>query len=161
MNKAEQIQQIVEELLTKLSFSGTVQVVESEQSYQIQIRLESDQSLLIGQAGAHLAALQHLVRLMLRKQIAQEESLKEVYLDVNGYWEEKEKKLADEARARAAEVLATGEEQILPFMEAHDRRVVHAALVSVEGVQTESFGTGRDRRMRIFTVNKEAGVESL
>mgnify|MGYP001569787173 CR=1 FL=1 len=155
MNRTEQIKQLVGNLLEKLSFQGTVEVAETEQSYQIQIRLETDQSVLIGQAGAHLQALQHIVRLLLRKQLSEEETLKEIYLDVNGYWEEKEKKLTDEAQARAEVVLATGEEQILPFMESHDRRVIHAALVAMEGVQTESFGVGRERRMRIFTTNKK------
>jgi len=133
-------------------------VFESDQSYQIQIKLEVDQSILIGQAGAHLAALQHIVRLLLRKSLgSQVEVSKEVYIDVNGYWREKERKLTEEAKERAQQVLTTGDEQVLPFMEAHDRRIIHGALVDIEGIQTESFGVGRERRIRIFrSKNKEA-----
>lgn len=160
MNTTEQIQQRVTELLEKLFFQGTVEVLENSCSYQIQIRLEVEPSRLIGQAGSHLAALQHIVRLLLRKELGQEENLKEIYLDVNGYWEEKEKKLSLEAQDRARAVLTTGEEQILPFMESHDRKIIHAALASIEGIQTESFGIGRERRMRIFTTNKEKSEES-
>lgn len=159
MNKIEQIQKSVTELLEKLSFQGSVEVIENSHSYQIQIKLDTDQSLLIGQAGAHLQAFQHVVRLLLRKQRGQEEDIKEVYVDVNGYWEEKEKKLSNEAQDRARTVLATGEEQILPFMESHDRKVIHAALVSMEGIQTESFGIGRERRMRIFVTDKKSSKE--
>ena len=159
MNRTEQIEQIVKELLRKLSFENTqVEVFEGDQSYQIQIKLEAEQSILIGQAGVHLAALQHIVRLLLRKSLgAQAEASKEVYIDVNGYWQEKEKKLIEEAKERAQQVLTTGDEQVLPFMEAHDRRIIHGALVGIEGIQTESFGIGRERRMHIFrSKNEEA-----
>lgn len=161
MNIVEQTKQLVQGLLKQLSFEGFVEVTEEQSQYRIAITVESDQSLLIGQAGAHLAALQHIVRLLLRKLLQDEGLAREIYLDVNGYWKEKEQKLADEARARAATVLATGEEQTLPFMESHDRKIVHAALVSMEGVQTESSGVGRERRMRIFATNQGESQENV
>ena len=49
----------------------------------------ADGGLLIGQGGTHILALQHLIRLCLRKENKDEEI--NIYVDVNGYWKEKEK----------------------------------------------------------------------
>jgi spoIIIJ-associated protein len=151
MNRGEDLQKIVEKLLSELSFAGKIAVTEDEYAYHVRIDLVSEQSLLIGQAGSHLAAFQHLVRLIFRKLNTTKEGYsKDVRVDVNGYWQEKKDKLSQEAKSRASEVVISGNDYIFAPMEAHDRKIIHDALALVEGIQTESFGSGRERSVRVF-----------
>jgi spoIIIJ-associated protein len=150
MHNKEDLQQIVEKLLGELSFDGRVLVSEDEYAYHVQIELETEQSLLIGQGGSHLAAFQHLIRLIFRKTRAlSDEYSKDVRVDVNGYWEEKRNKLSLEAKSRASEVLIEGQAYSFPPMEAHDRKIIHSALADMTGIQTESFGSGKERSVRV------------
>lgn len=150
MNQIEHIKDIVTKLLENLDFTGEVQVVENEFSYQVQVEVHTDQSFLIGQGGLNLAAFQHILRLLCRKLVFGQAEAKEIHLDINGYWKDKEQKLSQEARERAQGVLETGTEYIFPPMESHDRKIIHSAVVSFSGVQTESVGTGRNRQVRLF-----------
>ncbi len=150
MSKQEQITAIVENILEKLSFNGEVIVTENEYSYQVQITISTDQSLLIGQGGLNLAALQHIIRLICRKTHQEVQDEKEIHVDINNYWKEKERKLTQEVHERAEKVSNTGEEYIFPPMEAHDRKIVHAAAIGFNNVRTESIGSGRNRQVRLF-----------
>jgi predicted RNA-binding protein Jag len=85
MINEEYIQQQVKNLLEKASFSGEVTVEKEENRYRVAITTE-DGGLLIGQGGTHILALQHLIRLCLRKESKDEEM--NVYVDINGYWKD-------------------------------------------------------------------------
>ncbi len=145
MINREYIQQQVENILEKASFSGEVTVQEEENRYQVSI-VSEDGGLLIGQGGTHILALQHLIRLCLRKENKDEEI--NIYVDVNGYWKEKEKVLQEEALDAAKKVLDEGISITLRAMNAHERKIVHDVLAE-EAVTTESTGSGLERRIVI------------
>ena len=109
--------------------------------------------MLIGHDGLNLAAFQHLVRLIAKRSLKEDEISKDLYIDVNHYWEEKEKRLSLDAVERAKEVISTGGEYIFPPMDAHNRKVIHGAVMSMNNIQSESIGSGRDRRVRLYKVD--------
>jgi len=109
------------------------------------VNLESEEpQILIGEQGQTLAEIQHLLRLILRRQIAEVFYLT---LDVNGYKEKKTAYLEDLARTLADEVSLTGKEKELEPMPAQDRRVIHLALSQRPEVETESRGEEPNRRV--------------
>jgi len=65
--------------------------------------------------------------------------------------------LVDLAQRLAEKVVASGRPVPVEPMSAHDRRIVHMALVDHEGVTTESEGEGLFRRVVIFP--KTAAVD--
>ena len=149
----EEIKKLVENLLVKMDFIGEVVVAETETLLKISVTIQNDQSLLIGHDGINLAAFQHLVRLLARSKTLQEgEMHKEIYLDVNQYWQEKEKKLSHDALDKAKNVLETGEEYLFPPMDAHNRKVIHGAVIGMDRIQSESIGNGRERRVRLYRI---------
>ncbi|MCW1888044.1 MAG: KH domain-containing protein [Candidatus Moranbacteria bacterium] len=150
MMNEEYIQKLVENFLEKASFSGSVTVEKDENRYQVSITTD-DGGLLIGQGGTHILALQHLIRLCLRKEAKDEEGVN-IYVDVNGYWKEKEKILEQEALEAAKKVMEGGESVVLRAMNAHERKIVHDTLAK-EAVTTESTGFGTDRRIVVKRAN--------
>jgi spoIIIJ-associated protein len=85
-------------------------------------------------------AMNHVVQMVARKQ-----NVKAVFLDVNNYRLEREKLIADLARAAAKKVASTKEAVSLPFMNSYERRIVHTALAVHPDVTTESSGEGKER----------------
>lgn len=84
--------------------------------------------------------LEHLVRL-----IAKRENLESFFVDINNYRKERERIIADLAKA-AARKATTGKEAVrLPAMNAYERRIVHVELAVHPEVKTESEGEGRER----------------
>lgn len=104
--------------------------------------------VLVGPKGATLAALQELLRVVLRRQLEGEVGL--VYLDVAQYRRRRREALERFAQSVAAEVVRTGEPRALEAMSAADRRIVHTALLSVPGVATRSDGAEPLRRVIVF-----------
>lgn len=135
--------QYLEDLLT---FFGVNTTVEAEQEGDsIELRVESDSSgHLIGHRGETLAALQHMLNMMMRR--ASTERIY-VHIDVGGYRKARIGKLEETARRVAEEVISSGEEKPLPFMSAAERRHIHGFLNDVEGVESESRGEGNRRRL--------------
>jgi spoIIIJ-associated protein len=80
-----------------------------------------------------------------------------VVVDAEGYRGRREDSLVDLAQRMAEKVVASGRPAPVEPMSAHDRRIVHMALVDHEGVTTESEGEGVFRRVVIFP--KRASAE--
>ena len=57
--------------------------------------------------------------------------------------------MADFARTQAEAVLDDGRTRVLEPMNSADRKVVHDTVAEIEGVDTESEGSDRDRRVVI------------
>lgn len=112
-----------------------------------------ESGLVIGKKGATLDALQYLVNRLVSKR-PQEGPL--IVVDAEGYRGRREDSLVDMAQRLAEKVVATGRPLPVEPMSAHDRRIVHMALVDHEGVTTESEGEGSARRVVIFPKRGEA-----
>lgn len=108
---------------------------------------ESDGGLLIGRHGATLDSLQYLTLRVLQ---AERQERMRITLDVAGYRTRREKTLKQLARNAADKVLDEGRSFHFEPMSAMERRVVHMAIVEIEGLATESEGEGRRRHVVVF-----------
>lgn len=100
--------------------------------------------LLIGAHGAHLLALQHIVRTLLKRQLASDAH---VTVDVNSYHLDRERTLQHLAEEAARKAGRTGRAILLPPMAASERRTIHASLAARPDVNTESLGAEPNRRV--------------
>jgi spoIIIJ-associated protein len=106
-----------------------------------------DGGLLIGRHGATLDALQYLTLRVLQ---AEGFERMRITLDVAGYRTRREKTLRQLAQSAATKVLDTGQPYHFEPMSAMERRVVHMAILDMEGLTTESEGEGRRRHVVVF-----------
>lgn len=106
-----------------------------------------DGGLLIGRHGATLDALQYLTL-----RVLQAEGLERmrITLDVAGYRTRREKALRQLAQSVANKVLDNGQPYHFEPMSAMERRVLHMAILEIDGLTTESEGEGRKRHVVVF-----------
>lgn len=103
-----------------------------------------DSRLLIGEHGANLQAFQHLLRVLVHRNIEQEVTL---IVDVNDYRAQKKAILESLAKRAAEKVRATHQLVILKPMSAYERRIVHSVIAENEDLATESLGEDPNRRV--------------
>lgn len=106
----------------------------------------SDPSLLLGDDGGAMIALQHLLRILFRKQAG---VAGDFVLDINNYRLERQKYLSTLALDMAQKVAAENRLVILKPMNSYERRLVHLALAQDPRVATESLGEADERRIII------------
>jgi spoIIIJ-associated protein len=99
---------------------------------------------LIGRKGERLSALQHLVNLMLSRQMG---AGTRVLVDVEDYRGRRERQLREIAERAAAKVVETGKMLQLEPMPALERRWIHIALRDHPNVATQSIGEEPNRRV--------------
>ena len=143
------IKETVLDLLQKMGFEAAVEVtvekgIENEDTYLCMARVEHNQNLLIGQYGVNLAAIQHLVRVMLRKKIQERLT---VIVDINAYFSEKRTLLEQEAAKAAAEALSSGAPVTLRPMLPYERKMIHSFLAHNTDILTESIGKSDERQV--------------
>ena len=106
----------------------------------------SNNSILIGKAGVILRAINFIVKNAVsttyKKRI-------ELSVDINGYKEERYKKVASMARKLGKQVLRTKADIKLDPMPADERKVMHQELAKLDHVKTQSYGEGKNRHMVI------------
>lgn len=148
MSTADQIKQLVETILAKMTVEGTVTVAEQEMGYRVLID-SPESARLIGRNGETLDALQTIIRLL-----SHQLGLAELRLsvDINGYRSQKEEDLVRFVKEVAARVVSTGQSETLRQMSSYERRLAHQAASEVAGVVSESTGEGTDRRITIRPV---------
>ena len=106
-----------------------------------------DLGLLIGRHGAHVAALQYVVNVIVSRAL---DGNNPITVDVDGYRRRRETALVEMAQRAASEVRDRGEAVTLGVMPAAERRIIHLQLQDDPELKTESFGEGASRRVRIL-----------
>lgn len=125
----------------KVDFSGP------EESGPTKVNLTvTEAALLVGDDGGTLVALQHLIRILFRKQAG---VAGDFVLDINNYRLERQKYLSALALDMAQKVAAENRLVILKPMNSYERRLVHLALAQDPRVATESLGEAAERRIII------------
>jgi len=102
---------------------------------------------LIGHRGETLAALQHIVRLIVGQHLAKRADL---IVDVEGLKARREESLRRLARRMAEQAVRTGRTVTLEPMPPNERRIIHLALRDHPQVSTESVGEGERRKVTII-----------
>lgn len=141
------MEQTIEKIRTLLSHMGFSEVrVEAEEEHK-KIGIVIGDGLTRDEIGFMLPALEHVVNLMTRQ-----EKLPPYVVDVNYYRKERERLIAELARAAARKAVATKTEVELPPMNGYERRLVHVEIATHPELITESVGTGKERRVIIKRV---------
>ncbi len=106
-----------------------------------------DESLLIGEDGQILNALQFIARSMASQQIQDRTSF---VIDIAGFRERRTAELVDLANQTASKVVEFNRPISLDPMPPHERRIIHMTLREHPEVKTESKGDGDRRRVRVM-----------
>lgn len=159
MTQQEQLTSIITDVLTRLGTSAefSIREVEREGEKELLINLTmTDPQLFIGQHGNHLAALQHLARLLARKQM---ENPIHFSLDINEYKAQKEVSLVALANETVEKVRSSKKYVILPPMSSFERHIIHSHLANEDDITTESLGEEPSRRV-IVRLTEDAMVDT-
>lgn len=136
-------------ILTSLTipFSG---ISVADDGPMLRVNVDCPQpSRLIGWHGETLNAVQHILKSMLRTQLALEKA-PFIVLDVDGYRTMQEEKVRQIAQSKAEIVKRTGARVALSPMSPYFRRVVHTFIAetpSLSDMTTESVGEGDYRQV--------------
>ena len=141
---------ILEQLLSHMGLAVKVSI-ESGDTSKLDVRGDesSKEALgaLIGRKGERLSALQHLVNLMLSRQLG---AWTRVLVDVEDYRGRRERQLREIATRAAEKVKESGKMLQLEPMPALERRWIHLALRDNADVATQSIGEEPHRRVVIL-----------
>jgi spoIIIJ-associated protein len=140
----EQIKQLIEQILSFFDVDFSVDLSESEETLRVNVRMD-DAGFLIGANGDNLRELEFLLRAVLQRQ----NYGKRIFLDINNYRRIREDNLKDLAKEIAHKVILTKKPQILPPMNAYERRIIHMELATNPDIATESEGEGINRHLTV------------
>lgn len=142
----EEIKKFIEELLAKMSVAvERVDVAESGGRTRFAIR-SGDSQILIGAKGAHLFALNHLVKKVASKGGDREQPF---YVDVNDYHAASLENLQNLAAIMGGRARSFKTDIELEPMSSYERMIVHSFFQDAPDLKTESVGEGEKRRVVI------------
>jgi spoIIIJ-associated protein len=142
--QADAVADFVEELLGVMDIDAIAEpAVEGERFYvDILEGPPDDLALLIGKHGQTLDAIQELTRSIVGRRL--DERIR-VLVDVEDYRKRRAARLVERAERAAELALETGEEQELEPMDALERKIVHDAVATIDGVGSGSRGEEPNR----------------
>lgn len=106
--------------------------------------------ILIGKNGRTLQALNELVRLSTSNRFHKRFR---IFLDINGYKDNKYYRLEKLARKTAKDVQRTKTTYTFDPMPSDERRAIHNACSNMQHIKTESTGEGKERKVQIIYVD--------
>lgn len=139
----------LEELVSFLGANVDVKADLTDDGLELSIESTSASPRLIGHRGETLRAIEFLVNQIVKHH---DGTAPRILVDVAGYKQARRQNLQEMAQEIAARVKETGAEEELKPMNPAERRIVHMALREIEGVETESRGTDRERRIVVKPV---------
>lgn len=143
---ADQLVAIVNRLITAGDLDVTCTCTQIQGRY-VHLNLEGkDVGNIIGRRGEVLNSLQYLLNTIAARRL---DNGVRITLEADHYRERRAATLTEMAQKLAAEVINRGEEAVLDALPAFERRVIHQALVDMEGVSTYSEGEEPNRRVVI------------
>ena len=119
-----------------------------------------DPNLLIGQYGSNLQSLQHLVNIIARRKVLEENSDEnenseiKFDIDINDYKKQKRESIVKLADTIANQVLYSKNSVALRPMSSYERKMVHLEISSRDNLITESVGDDLTRRVIIKYVEE-------
>ena len=137
-------------LLQQMNLEGKAVALDSSEDDHIRVELQGpDMGPIIGRRGDTLDAIQYLTSLVLNKKT---DGHIRLTIDTENYRVKRAESLERHARKMAAKVVKYRKAMSLEPMNPYERRIVHSALQSFEGVTTHSTGTEPGRRIIISPV---------
>lgn len=137
----------LERLLDILDFDGDIDLDVEAGRAIVSIDGGEDLEKLVGPRGQVLEALQELTRLAVQQETGNRTRL---MLDVAGWRAKRREELREIGRSTAESVASSGERTRLQPMSPFERKVVHDAVATVDGVTSESEGEEPKRRVVVL-----------
>lgn len=106
-----------------------------------------DLGLMVGPGGRTLMAVQDLARVASQRRLGDHDT--RLRIDVGGYRERRREALENFAAAVARQVIESGTAKALEPMSSLDRKIVHDAIIEIDGVTSRSEGDDPTRRVVI------------
>jgi len=143
---SDKIKEIIQILIEKMGVAAEVEESFFPAGVIFTIKTKNA-GMLIGNNGANLAALNHLVKKIAKQNFI--DAYPPFFLDVNDYQKQKNESLEDLAKMNAQKARYFKKEILMPPMNAYERRVVHSVLTECPDILTESIGEEPNRRVVI------------
>jgi spoIIIJ-associated protein len=148
----EMAKKTLQDLLRLLGVEAEVEL--RDEPEHILLSIKSDGSgLLIGRKGETLDALEYLITKMVHKGA---EDKKRIVVDTENYRSRREESLVNLAHRLADKAKRLGRPVTISPMNAHDRRIIHLALMDDKTLRTHSTGTGLYRKVVISPEKKSS-----
>jgi spoIIIJ-associated protein len=138
--------QATEDLIKAMGFEATITASADNDRVDVAVQVSSGEHLLNGSKGETRQALQHLLNRFVNRG---EGSRYHLQLEINDFWQQREKELEDMALRMAEEALAGNTECITDFLNSQERRIVHVTLKPNSRVKTYALGQGMVKRVAI------------
>ncbi|MDP3779423.1 MAG: R3H domain-containing nucleic acid-binding protein [bacterium] len=136
-------------LLNSMGFGGDIDAIEMHQGSAVRysVYVRGKVSMLIGERGNNLIALEHILKKIISKKNGEEEQ--RFTLDINDYRMQRLEELKQDVKNAAKEVRLYNRESPLRPMSSFERRIVHLLLAEYPDITTESVGADQERRVII------------
>ena len=144
----ETIKNEVKTMFERMGFGQEVEEISAHQgaTSRVSVRVRGDASMLIGERGVNLAALEHILRKTVQKKYGEDQRFT---LDINDYRMRGLEDLKQDVKTAAKEVRRAKREVPLRPMSSFERRIVHLLLDEYPDITTESVGQEPERRVVI------------
>ncbi|HJO63516.1 MAG TPA: RNA-binding cell elongation regulator Jag/EloR [Desulfobacterales bacterium] len=136
----------LQRIINFITTDAEISVKESSDRILLNVK-GGNTAALIGKHGQTLEAIQYLVAKIVNRHM---EERTRIHIDIEGYLAARQVSLERLAVRLAEKVKLTGKSATVGQMNAYDRRIVHLALKSDEGVRTLSKGGGFIKKLLIF-----------
>ncbi len=149
-SKVDVAVEYIKGVLDKMGIIAELSVSEIEGGSLINIEGE-DVGAIIGRRGDTLDALQYLASMVCNRR---DKEYYRICVDSCGYREKRKETLEELALKISRNVLKTGRTAALEPMNPYERRIIHAAVATVEGVSSRSVGEEPYRKVIISSDSK-------
>ncbi|RLC37639.1 hypothetical protein DRH29_00900 [candidate division Kazan bacterium] len=138
------IEKHLKEIFSFFDLAPRIVTALDDKTIVVDVTTERD-DLFISHHADPLLALQHLLRLILRRNFPDDAI--NLSLNIGGFHQQQRSRLASIAHNAANQVRETGTAVYMKPMSSFERRLIHLSLVEEEGVKSESTGIGAGRRV--------------
>ena len=145
------------DLLKAMGFEGTITAKAEGTSVEVTAEVADDEELLTGRKGETRQALQHLLTRMINRG---EGSRYHLQLEINDFWQRRERELEGVARELAEEAVSSDSEVLTEYLNAQERRIVHVTLKEDPRVKTYAIGDGLIKKVAIAPADYPEGPPS-
>lgn len=144
----DNIIETIKDVLEKMGFSPELETISAHHgtASRFEIHMRGEARMLIGEHGNNLAALEHLIKKVIKKKYSEELKFT---LDINDYRMKRLEDLKQEVKVAAKNVRMYHKSVPLRSMSSFERRIVHLLLAEYPDITTESSGEEPERKVTI------------
>ena len=143
------------ELMRAMGFEARVSARAEGDNIDVTAEVSEGEELLTGRKGEVRQALQHLLNLTVNRGEGMRYHLQ---LEINDFWQRREKELEDLARSMADDAVARGGEVLTEYLNAQERRIIHVTLREDPRVKTYAIGDGLIKKLAVAPADQPEAV---